>query len=361
MNSHGIPIRNVWLLMLYASDLLRTSSSEFRDIEDMPADLPDIIARLLVESVEERLRRNLHRAYEPRKAVLNRVRGRIDVLTTETRQLLRQGKIACRFDDLTIDTTRNRYVKGALESIAGKVNARELGHQCSGLARRLRSMGVSGHIPSMRQVSADRFSRHDVNDRFMVEVARLAFDLTMPSESRGIYGLVDPSRDEHWLRKLFERAVYGFYRFHLQSGRDWLVSRGRVLKWPVVARSSGIDAILPRMETDIELLHRPSGRKIVIDTKFTSILKPSHYRHLSIKSEYLYQIYAYLHSQVTDSTLQLPEGVLLHPTTDGHVDEAAFIQGHILRFSTVNLAGKPSEFRDDLMRIVESYPSTFQS
>ena len=115
------------------------------------------------------------------------------------------------------------------------------------------------------------------------------------------------------------------------------------------------------MVTDIELLHRSSGRKIVIDTKFTSLLKPSQYRDLSIKSEYLYQIYAYLRSQVTDMTLRLPEGVLLHPTTDGHLDEAALIQGHILRFCTVNLAGKPSEFRDDLMRIVETYPSTYQS
>ena len=51
------------------------------------------------------------------------------------------------------------------------------------------------------------------------------------------------------------------------------------------------------METDIELFHNDTGRKIVIDTKFTSLLKPTQFRD-ALRSGYLYQIYAYLRSQV---------------------------------------------------------------
>ena len=106
--ANGIPLRNVWLLMLYASDLFRMRGTDLLNVEEMPDELPDVIAELLAHAVEERLRRNLHRAYEPRKAILDRVRGTIDLLGTESRQLIRQGKVACRYEDLTIDTLRNR-------------------------------------------------------------------------------------------------------------------------------------------------------------------------------------------------------------------------------------------------------------
>ena len=325
--------------------------TDLLDVEEMPDELPDVIAELLAHAVEERLRRNLHSAYEPRTAVLDRVRGAIDLLGTESRQLIRQGKVACRYEDLTIDTLRNRYVRGALELIARAVST-PLAHRCRVLARHLRSMGVSERVPSTREASADRFGRHDANDRFMVAVARLAFDPALPTETRGGQLLGQPGRDVYWLRRLFERAVYGFYKVVL-SPQGWSVSHGRVLHWPVEARTRGIGAILPRMETDIDLFHECTGRKIVIDTKFTSLLKPTQFRY-TVRSGYLYQIYSYLRSQVDLAPLpRLAEGVLLHPTTEHPIDEAALIQSHVLRFTTVDPAGHPSALRAGLLRIVD--------
>ena len=358
--ANGIPLRNVWLLMLYASDLFRMRGTDLLNVEEMPDELPDVIAELLAHAVEERLRRNLHRAYEPRTAVLDRVRGTIDLLGTESRQLIQQGKVACRYEDLTIDTLRNRYVRGALDSIARAVSTLPLAHRCRALARHLRSMGVGEHVPSTREASADRFGRHDSNDRFMIAVARLAFDLALPTETRGEQLLGRTDRDVHWLRKLFERAVYGFYKVVL-SHEDWAVSHGRILRWPLQASTPGLAAILPRMVTDIELFHKHTGRKIVIDTKFTSLLKPAQFRD-TLGSGYLYQIYAYLRSQVeVPPVTPLTEGVLLYPTTEHPIDEAALIQGHLLRFTTVDLAGPPSAIRADLLRIVaDSASCSFQ-
>src|SRR4051812_19957646 len=96
----GIPVRNLWMLLVYASDLAR-----FLDPLDVQADgdaeLPDLLARLLVAVVERRLRRSLSRGYQARRDVLSRVRGRIDWLETETGLLLRRGRVACRYEDLT--------------------------------------------------------------------------------------------------------------------------------------------------------------------------------------------------------------------------------------------------------------------
>lgn len=347
----GIPIRNLWLLMLYASDLFRTSGTKLVDREDLPDNLPDVIAEVLAHAVAERLRRNLHRAYEQRHAILDRVRGSIDVLGTESGRLLERGKVACRFEELSIDTPRNRYVRGALESIARVVEGHGLERRCRGLAHDLGNMGVGVHVPSSREVGADRFGRHDVDDRFMVAAARLALDLVLPTESDGQHLLSAASRNVHWLRKLFEKAVYGFYRVVLPS--DWQVLHGHVLHWPVEARTLGLDAILPRMETDIELLHRPTGRKIVIDTKFTAMLKRGQYRDRALTSGYLYQIYAYLRTQEEADSPWPTEGVLLHPTVGDSIDEAAMIQGHVVRLMTVDLHGTAAAFREQLVRIVE--------
>jgi 5-methylcytosine-specific restriction enzyme subunit McrC len=75
----GIPVRNLWLLALYAYDLANFVGRFDADVEASP-DLPDLIGRLLCRAVELRVRRNLSFAYRRKSAVLSRVRGRIDVL-----------------------------------------------------------------------------------------------------------------------------------------------------------------------------------------------------------------------------------------------------------------------------------------
>ena len=100
-----IPVRNVWLLMLYASHLLRyLDAGEKKGAEENPDDIADLAAEILAREVRRRMKRNLGFGYRRREAVLGRVRGRIDLLRTERRRLLRRGLVACSFDELTVDT-----------------------------------------------------------------------------------------------------------------------------------------------------------------------------------------------------------------------------------------------------------------
>ena len=95
-----IPVRNLWLLMLYASRLYRELPTKRRSAaEDNPDEIPDLVAEILTRAVERRLRRNLSSEFDRRQDDLTRVRGRIDSLRTERRQLLQQGRIACSFDN----------------------------------------------------------------------------------------------------------------------------------------------------------------------------------------------------------------------------------------------------------------------
>ena len=112
------------------------------------------------------------------------------------------------------------------------------------------------------------------------------------------------------------------------------------------------------METDVELVHRTSRRKIVIDTKFTSLLKASavsgirsaagtstRSMHTSgprlTKTSFLYRRRAYYSTRRSIARSMKP------PAS----------KAIVVRFTTVDLAGEASSFRGDLMRIVDQTPA----
>ncbi len=190
-----IPVRNLWLLMLYASNLFRDLEKAKVAVEDNPDDIPDLVAEMLCRQVERRIRRNLSYGFQPRESVLGRVRGRIDLLNTERHRLIDRGKVACRFDELTVDTSRNRFVRAALDEISKIVYRDALAHRCRSLAASLRRMGVAGERPGRSHVSINRFGRHDADDQSMVAAAHLAFNLALPTETAGPKHLSLPDRE----------------------------------------------------------------------------------------------------------------------------------------------------------------------
>jgi len=349
-----IPVRNLWLLMLYASNLFRALEKAKIAVEENPDDIPDLVAEILCRKVEHRIQRNLSYGYQSRVAVLGRVRGRIDLLNTERHQLLDRGKVACRFDELTIDTPRNRFVRGALEEISKIVLRGALAHRCRSLAASLRRMGVTGERPRSGEVSINRFGRHDAEDQPMVTAAHLAFNLALPTESVGAKHLSLPDREITWIRKLYEKGIAGFYDVVL-SQKGWRVDAGKTICWSIKNKSPGIDKILPSMRTDIILDNSDAGRRIVIDTKFNSVVTRGWYREETLRSGYVYQIYAYLRSQEGNGDLlaEHASGLLLHPSVGDMVNEAVVIQNHEIRFATVDLGATAKEIREHLLRVLE--------
>jgi 5-methylcytosine-specific restriction enzyme subunit McrC len=110
------------------------------------------------------------------------------------------------------------------------------------------------------------------------------------------------------------------------------------------------------MRTDIVIDRRHQPQRLVIDTKFTNVYGRGWYRELSLKTGYVYQLYAYLRSQEGrgDPWADRADGLLLHPAINGHVDESVVIQGHRMRFATVDLAGNHGEIKQRLLQLIVS-------
>jgi 5-methylcytosine-specific restriction enzyme subunit McrC len=333
----GIPVRNIWLLFLYASNLARFYEQYKAAAEDSP-DLPSLIGRLLCYAVDRRLHRNLSRGYKRKQAVLSRVRGRIDVLETFAGDFLSKGMIACRFEEFTFDTPRNRLVRAALDALATRIDDPVLRHECARLAGDLGRQGVGGMKPSRAELSGDRLGRHDVGDLLMVTLAKLIFDLVLPTEDDGGNDLARVEKDAILVRQLFEKAIGNFYAAEL-STLGWKVDKGKHLDWQIEKGTAGISAIMPGMKSDIILEHAEYGRRIIVDTKFTSVLGASQYREAVLKSGYIYQLYTYLRSQEKSDDIlsHKATGMFIHPSVGSDLDETVRIQGHEIRFATVDL------------------------
>ena len=118
---------------------------------------------------------------------------------------------------------------------------------------------------------------------------------------------------------------------------------------------------MPEMITDIVLERLEggapdAGRRIVVDTKFTSIVGRGRFGRQMLKSGHMYQLYAYLRSQEQPGEPMTcrSSGVLLYPSLGVDCNESAVIQGHRVSFATVDLAADSHSIRGQLLRIVES-------
>lgn len=349
-----IPVRNLWLLQFFASELYRTDGYRPVSSEDAPDDLPHLVARILADEVAQRLHRGLSVGFRPVARNERRVRGRINQLTTERHQLLSRGQINCTFDEIVTDIPSNRLVRAALERAAVLVPGEA---RYRSLARQLETAGVRGPCPRLVDVAHMRQQRLLQRDRTMLAAAELLMTFAIPTTDTGDRYLPLPANDDGYLRKLFEHAAYGIYRHHLMPG-GWKVKHGTSQQWDISEVSAGMRPVLPGMQLDIVLEHpSPAGnepRRIVIDTKFTSVTKAGHYRAATLSSGYIYQMYAYLMSQAAREGEAPSEGLMLHPVVNGHFDEEVVIQGHRIRFATVDLTASGWTIADEFLVAVSA-------
>ena len=131
------------------------------------------------------------------------------------------------------------------------------------------------------------------------------------------------------------------------------------MRWQVDDHSPRITDYLPSMQPDVELRRPRSdsqapGRRIVIDTKFMPVTAQGRGGGQRLRSSNLYQMYAYLRSQEREDAPRSLDsaGILLHPSVGEDFDERAAIQGHPIRFVTVDLAADSAEIRRRLLHIV---------
>lgn len=347
----GIPIRNIWHMLLYAWGEAGAVERWQRDAEDAPS-LDALLASVLARLVEQRMRIGLARGYELEDRAIRGIRGRIDFSRSLKTLEFERGQAHCRFHEFTADIPRNRVIRGVVHRLAAIGAFGPAADKAEALRQRLRRIvrdldGVTLVQPQPGMIGRETMGRNDGDYRLMFAICDLVLQRQMPAESTGDGDGLGLDRDTLTVHAVFERFVAAFLKLRLAG---WEVHPQKRLAWP----ASPMLALLPGMQADLVLHDRGTDRMLVLDTKFTAAsLVPNGYGQRKLDSGHLYQIYAYLRSQDELSGAHRgAEGLLLYPAAGWRLCEQTEIQGHGIRVETLDLGQSWQDVEDQLLATI---------
>ena len=357
---YGIPIRNIWHMLLYAWNevpLHEIRGWALKDAFVEPAPTLDtLLASVLIRLMQQRLRIGLGHDYVDESNSLPGIRGRINFPETIKRHALERSQLICEFQGYQVNSLNNQIIRSTLARLlkVGRFGpdaavAIELQQKLRRLLRDLDGIDFVELTPDLirRQLYARSGQDHDY--RLMLSICDLIIQRQMPSDSEGRATALIPIVDRELLvlYRVYERFVANFYRLHLKG---WEVSAQKRLKW----HAAEANERLPLMIPDIVLQEKTSGRMIVLDTKFTAhSLTESQWGKAVFDSSHLYQLYAYLKSQEHLSEAhRTAVGILLYPAVRNKFSEKVRLQDQAIRLESVDLAAPWQEIERQLMELV---------
>ncbi len=351
---YGIPIRNLWHMLLYAwNEPAVNRQVSAGDVENAPS-LDALLATVLIKLIQQRMRIGLGQSYVPASRRLRAVRGRVDFAESLKGGAFERGEANCDFQQYSVNEPRNQIIRSTLARLIqvgefgpDKATAEELRHRLRWLVRNLD--GVELTELTLELIRRQALAQNDNDYRLMLSVCELILMRQMPLEAEGTHPLPRIERDALILHRVYERFVANFYRMHLQG---WDAHAQKRLDWHAQEPNEHLPSMIP----DLILQGHDKGRVIILDTKFTAAsLVENQWGKAMYDSAHLYQLYAYLRSQEQLSAgYRSAVGILLYPAVGSQFSERVELQEHIIRIESVDLAAAWEQVERQLIEIVNS-------
>ena len=324
--------------MLAVARDLRVAEGEMTALRTQRHDLLELLIRLFADRLLPAVRRGLPRRYRTWTEDLKLLRGRLDVTRQLTRLAVRSDVLACRFDELSVDTPLNRVLKAAVSRLTGVTRSSATARRLAELVARLEFVKDT-RSPLREPVRLDR-SNTAYHDLYRLARMFLAGDWQSTASGRASgFALVFAMNDlfEAFIGRSVRRAVAP-WQVHLQHARHYAIEAP--------------DGPLFRLKPDI-VVETPDG-PMVLDTKWKR-LDPAD-RTLGIDSSDIYQMQAYAHAYGA-ARLTLVYPWIQEVVTDPGIARRWKIHGtrHALDVATVDV-GRPEGVVDALRSIVGSAP-----
>jgi 5-methylcytosine-specific restriction enzyme subunit McrC len=278
------------------------------------------------------------------------IRGRIVVGDTLQRNLLLLGRANCRFDELSHDVLHNQIIKATISRLsdADEVDG-TLRHKLGQLKRLF--FEVTDIVLSSSSFRRVQLSRNNGNYHLLIKICELVNLALLPHENGKGSKFADFLENETLMWGVFQAFVQNFFK----AEQNEYSVKSECILWDALALNAESTQYLPVMHTDVTL--RSKIRTIVIDTKYYPEALSENYGKKKIRSDHLYQLYAYLKNCKSQG---LPEGILLYPTVSQPLDLAFDLGGNKLRVKTLQLNQSWQNIHAELCGLlVQSEPENF--
>ena len=326
----NVPVENLYYLLCYAWNHLE--AVRLVDVDSVVGRTPDeLFARMLEDGVAALLKRGLDRDYVGERDDLRMPRGKLDLTSTMKRNLLRQQRVACDFDEFQGDVLHNRLIKSTLLKLA-RVTTLTLDtrKKLRDLAQRMTGVGeMEVRAQAFRRVRLHRNNRHYA---FVLAVCELLHRHLLPTQVAGEWRLHDFRGSDQEMGHLFEDFVRNFIRREMPQVR--VLSRSYA--WEAEAVGDSPIELLPGLETDIPL--RLGDQRLIVECKFTGRpLITNRWDRTMLRSAHLNQLFVYL-SNVGSHWRPPAAGLLLYATVDRELSLHYRLGGRDVLVRTLDLA-----------------------
>src|SRR5215208_1557219 len=246
---YGIPIRNLWHMLLYAwNEVPLQRGWALEAVESAPT-LDALLASILIKLMQQRLRIGLGHDYVKQERRVNGVRGRIQFGESLRQRTLDRGQLICEFHAYHANSLNNQIIRSTLARLLrlghfGPDTAlvKEMHQKLRRLLRDLDGIDFIDLSPDL--VHRQLLARNDHDYRLMLSICDLIVQRQMPSGSEGEHPQPIPAfeRDALVLHSIYERFVANFYRIHLTG---WNVTAQKRLEWHAKEASERLPMMVP--------------------------------------------------------------------------------------------------------------------
>jgi 5-methylcytosine-specific restriction enzyme subunit McrC len=341
-----IPIQNVYRLLLYAWNLVGEREAVNVN-EEGYAELHDLFAHVLAQTVETLVSRGLDRGYVPRDDSVQGIRGKLDFGATIKHAELASARTRCRFDDLEYDVLHNRIIKATLRQLQqiDKLHPKNRSrvHRLEQKLGNVRDVSITSR--DFRQVQLHGNNR---SYDFAIALCRLIHENLMIDERSGGLRFREYGATQQQMGTLFQSFVRNFYRVEqsrFKREESNLVWHGKVGTVADLRK-------LPRMECDIVL--KGADRRIIIDTKFYEHALVGRGQEKRVIAAHLYQIMAYVQNRSASHGGAPHEGMLLYPVVNERFGYDYHLLGHRVQVRSIDLAQPWLEIRRNLLDLLDA-------
>ncbi|NMA12423.1 MAG: 5-methylcytosine-specific restriction endonuclease system specificity protein McrC [Chloroflexi bacterium] len=322
-----IPIKNVYYMLTYAFQVLNEQGYKNVATEKFE-NIADLYAAILIKGITIQLKRGLGKDSITRTETLSYLHGRIDFSESVKSRVMRNRRLVCTYDEISVNSYMNRIIKTTLSLLLrtdiSKSRKKEI--------RKL--MLFFGDIDLLEIHSINwklHFNRNNQTYLMLISICHLVVTGFLQSTSEGVTRLMD-FMDEQSMYHLYEKFILEYYRKEFPR----ISANSSYIQWQL---DNEMREMLPIMQTDVMLTY--GDKTLIIDAKYYSKTMREQFGVRTLNSNNLYQIFTYVKNKHVELLNQshLVSGMLLYAKTDESIypDYEYQMSGNKISVKTLDL------------------------
>lgn len=345
-----IIIKNIYYMLAYVFDAL--NKAEFQNVGTEEFDnIFNLYACILETGISQQIKRGLYREYQVNQDDMTSLRGKIDMAGTIRNKISQKQVITCEYDDLTEDNRFNQIIKTTVLILCKHSQVKT-----SYKEKLKKEMRFFEHVSTLKphSIKWKSFQFHRNNQTYQMLISICQFIIL------GVLLTTETTEDDKYklseikpvweLSKIYEKFILRYYEKNFPKYKPSAAH----IPW---ALDDSNNIQLPRMESDILLTEK--DKTLIIDAKFYSKTLNQHHDSVTVHSNNLYQIFAYVKNKAAQKGViaQTVSGLLLYARTESEnqPDNVYFMSGNKISVKTLDLNVEFKVIEDQLKAIIADH------